>query len=84
MEKLERQQQLVTVFFFLVNMVATTKNGKSRKNDKNGKDGKNKCSVSELSFYLMNLFKSETTISHCLRNTCTFLVFFSKSFAHRQ
>ena len=40
MEKLERQQQLVTVFFFLVNMVATTKNGKSRKNGKNGKDGK--------------------------------------------
>ena len=36
------------------------KNGNSHKNNKNGKDstnGKNKCSISESSLYMMNLFK---------------------------
>ena len=43
------------------------KSHKSHKNDKNGKDsknGKNKYSVYELSFYMMNFFKSERTISY--------------------
>ena len=58
------------------------KNGKDRKNGKDGENGKHKYSVYELSFYMMNFFKSERTISYFLRDTCTVVVrmFLSRSF----
>ena len=53
------------------------KTGKSHKNEKNGiKNGKAWYNISKSSFYMMNLFKSDRTISDLLRNTCTFVVFF--------
>ena len=59
------------------------KNGKCHKNDKNGKDGENgniKCSISELSFFVMNLFKGVRTTRH-FANLLHIRIFSSRSFA---
>ena len=85
MEKLglERQQQLVTVFFlFFVNTVCCHKNHKNDKNGKNSKNGKDVENWQEYkqhpesSCYMMNLFKSEdhhSSFAKHLHTRCLFV-----------
>ena len=63
------------------------KNGKSHKNNKNGKDstnGKNKCSISESSLYMMNLFKKWQDHQSFFAKILHIRNLFSRSFDYRQ
>ena len=85
MEKLGLEQ-LVTIFFLFFNTVdaaratgATGATGTTR-TARRARMARISAAISELSFYILNLLKSERIISDFLRHTCTCVVylFFSR------